>query len=193
MDRVEVINTLIELRGYHRYLEIGCQYDVTLGAVRAAEKVGVDPVSGGTLRMTSDEFFSMATEPFDIVLIDGDHDHDQVFRDLCNSLRLIRSGGAVVMHDCLPPTLEYEGLHLCGTAWRAFAKTRERPDLESFTGDFDFGVGIVRRHRNSAPIRIDRPMSALTYDDLTANREAWMRPLSPDDVSALLRLPSESW
>ena len=193
VDRIEVINFLIDARGYRRYLEIGCQYDVSFHAVRAAEKVGVDPASGGTLRMPSDEFFALAVEPFDVVLIDGDHHHDQVFRDVCHALRLLRPGGVVVMHDCLPPTAGHEALSLCGTAWRAFAKTRERPDIESFTGDFDFGVGIVQKRRNSAPVRIDRPMAALTYADFTANREAWMRPLSPDGVKILALTGPDAW
>ncbi len=193
MDRTAVINTLIEARGYERYLEIGCQADITFSRIEALVKVGVDPATGGTLRMTSDEFFSMAVEPFDVIFIDGNHHHDQVFRDICNSLKLLRPGGVIVMHDCMPPTPEYESVAFCYTAWRAYAKTRERLDLESFVGDFDFGVGILRKATNSAPITIGRSMDALTYADMVANRSAWMRPITPDQVVELANLDWAQW
>ena len=86
MDRIEVIQALIDGRGYRRYLEIGCAGDECFSRVRAAYKVGVDPVVGGTLRMASDEYFAMAVETFDLVFIDGDHRHPQVFRDVCHAL-----------------------------------------------------------------------------------------------------------
>jgi hypothetical protein len=194
VDRVVVLNTLIEARGYRRYLEIGCQADVCFSLVRAPDiKVGVDIASGGTLRMPSDEFFALASEPFDLIFIDGDHRHEQVFRDISNALRLLAPGGAIVMHDCLPPTPEHESPDLCGTAWRAFAKTRERHDLESFTCDFDFGVGVIRRHRNTTMVGIGRSMDQLTYADFVANRESWMRPHGPDAVMALLTMGAENW
>jgi hypothetical protein len=194
MDRMGVINALIQARGYRRYLEIGCQYDISFNAVQAPEKVGVDPVSGGTHRMTSDAFFALRHEPFDVVLIDGDHHHDQVFRDVGNALGLLAPGGAVVMHDCLPTNSRFEELDLCGTVWRAFAMMRERHELEAFTGDFDLGVGIVRKYPNSAPISLGgRSMDALTWSDFVTNRQAWMRPLPEDALLALIALPPESW
>ena len=194
MDRMEVINRLILARNYRRYLEIGCQYDISFNAVEAPEKVGVDPVSGGTHRMTSDAFFATDPKPFDIVLVDGDHHHDQVFRDLTNSLAWLNPGGVVVMHDCLPTDDRFESLELCGTVWRAFAWCRQSPFLEAFTGDFDLGVGIVRGSLNSAPISLGgRSMDELTWTDFVTNRTAWMRPLSEDEILRLISLPPESW
>ena len=52
--RTDVINSLIVGLGYSRYLEIGCQSNVNFDAVGAMRKVGVDPSSGGTVRMSSD-------------------------------------------------------------------------------------------------------------------------------------------
>ena len=37
------------------------------------KKIGVDPVSGGNLRMTSDHFFKENKEKFDLIFIDGLH------------------------------------------------------------------------------------------------------------------------
>lgn len=186
MNRIEVIQKLIAIRGCRRYLEIGCQKDVCFSKIDVPVKVGVDPQSGGTLRMGSDEFFAMAREPFDLIFVDGDHHHDQVFRDVCHALRLLTPAGVLVMHDCLPPDARHEGLDLCGTAWRAFAKIRERLEYEAWTCDFDYGVGVVQCSTNSAPIKVGRPMSALTYADFVANRSAWMRPQSAANVVTLI-------
>lgn len=187
MNRIDLINTFIRERNYTRYLEIGCAGDTSFNGVSCEEKVGVDPARGGTLRMTSDEFFALAWDPFDIILVDGDHAHPQVHRDVVHGLRLLRSGGVLVMHDCLPPTSQHEGPGFCGTAWRAFAKTRELPDIESYCLDLDWGVGIVEKKKNTAVIRIGRRMDDLNYRDLVTNRETWMRPISSDQASALAR------
>ena len=193
MNRMNVINTLLEARGYESYLEIGCQADVAFNAVRAKQKIGIDPVSGGTLRMTSDEFFALNTETFDLIFIDGDHHHDQVFRDISNSLRSLKPRGTIVMHDCFPPDLGHEALYFCGTAWRAFVKTRERPDLESFVCAFDYGVGIVRKLPNSLPVRLDKTMDALTYDEMIEHRARWMRPVTFETFQEIARVDERSW
>ena len=185
MNRIDLINAFIRARNYTRYLEIGCAGDASFNGVSCEQKVGVDPARGGTLRMTSDEFFALASEPFDIILVDGDHSHAQVHRDIMNGLRLLKPGGVLVMHDCLPPTGQHEGSDFCGTSWRAFAKTRELPDLESYCLDLDWGVGIVEKMRNTSPIQIGRRMDALSYNDLLKNRDAWMRPISSDSVARI--------
>ena len=54
------------------YLEIGCADNDLFDAVMAGRKVGVDPLRGGTHRLTSDAFFAgYDGEPFDVVFIDG--------------------------------------------------------------------------------------------------------------------------
>ena len=191
MNRIDAINEFVRARGYTSYLEIGCQADVAFSGVELPEgalKIGVDPVSGGTLRMPSDEFFDMSTLKFDVIFVDGNHHHDQVWRDLCNALHALKEGGVILMHDCLPPDADHESLGLCGTAWRAFAKTRERIELEGYTGDFDYGVGVLWLAKNSSPIRVGRPLGDLTYADFVANREAWMRPLSADQFRRLAKV-----
>lgn len=187
MDRVQTVLGFVEMRGYRRYLEIGCEGNHTFAQVPIA-KIGVDPVSGGTHRMTSDEFFRHHGDEstFDIVFIDGDHHHDQVYRDVQNSLRCLRSGGVIVMHDCLPPDAQHESLGLCGTAWRAFAKLREDPNLECVVGDYDYGVGIVRVATNTAPVKVPA-MSEMTYAQFVQNRATWMRPVGWDVVQQLMK------
>src|ERR1700731_3738491 len=89
----DLILEVIRLRGYQSYLEIGCQADGTFARVDVRRKVGVDPVSGGTVRMTSNEFFaSNREEMFDAIFIDGDHHHDQVLVDAYNALWRLNDG-----------------------------------------------------------------------------------------------------
>lgn len=187
MDRIQLINLFITKRGYKRYLEIGCFEDHCFRQINAEVKVGVDPVSGGTVRATSDEFFKGAIErqeKFDIIFIDGLHHHDQVYRDVENSLACLADGGAILMHDCLPPDRNHETaasgeIQLCGTVWRAFVKFRERPDLDAIVADCDYGVGLIRKVPNPLPLAPTKPMDALTYDDFVAHRAEWMRPVHP--------------
>lgn len=188
--RIDVINALIAARGYKRYLEIGCQNDDSFSRVEAPERVGIDPVSGGTLRMTSDEFFAQNQLRFDIIFIDGDHRHEQSVRDVDNALGALSLGGAIVMHDCLPPEASYERTDRCGTVWRSFAYYRQRRDLDAIVGDFDFGVGIIRRGVNPSPIVLGCSLEQLTFAALRANRDAWMRPRTPAGVRAFI---SSTW
>lgn len=193
MDRIQLINMLIERRGYKRYLEIGCFADTCFAQVRADVKVGVDPASGGTVRKTSDDFFKdlVREEFFDIVFIDGLHHHDQVYRDVENSLAHLSPGGAILLHDCLPPDRYHEtdpatgGIQFCGTVWRAFVQFRKRVDLDAIVGDFDYGVGLIRKVKNPVPLLLNKTMEELCYEDFAANRAAWMRPVGPTVLSDL--------
>lgn len=133
MNRPQLINALIDRYGYRRYLEIGCATDKTFNAVTAEKKVGVDPVCGGTHRMTSDDFFLNQDElyTFDIIFIDGDHCAGQVYRDVNNSLTELAVGGCIVFDDCLPiheihqdePRASQTWM---GGVWKVIAELRSR-------------------------------------------------------------------
>ena len=56
---------------------------------RLKKRVGVDPVEGGTHKMTSDHFFSINKDNFDIIFIDGLHEYSQVMKDIKNSLKFL--------------------------------------------------------------------------------------------------------
>ena len=44
---------------------------INLRNIKISNKVGVDPISGGTLRMTSDNFFKNNETFFDLIFLDG--------------------------------------------------------------------------------------------------------------------------
>jgi methyltransferase family protein len=187
--RMDVIKTFIQARGYTRYLEIGCRADDCFREIEVTVKVGVDPNTGGTVRMTSDEYFQALPQGvlFDAIFIDGDHRHPQVWTDIQNSLAVLQDKGVLFMHDCLPPSAEYESPSMCGTAWRAFAKLRERPDLDAYVANLDYGVGIIQKRPNTPPIGIPGGMDDLTFQHLVDHKATLMRPISPEQVVALAR------
>jgi SAM-dependent methyltransferase len=174
VDRRAVIQALININKYTRYLEIGCDTNHAFDVIMCDVKVGVDPNKGGTHRMTSDEFFAKNVDKFDIVFIDGDHNHGQVYKDLQNALSVIPPNGSIVMHDCNPLNPGNEIPQRCGTAWRAFAVHRMRDDLDMIVCDFDYGVGIVRFGKNKNPIVLTKSMDDMVHADLKQNRLEWL-------------------
>ena len=101
-NRSKVIQNVIDLKGYKSYLEIGCDNDENFKKIRVETKIGVDPVRGGTIRKTSDEFFFENSIFFDCIFIDGLHEYDQVKKDINNSLNYLNNGGVIFVHDCMP-------------------------------------------------------------------------------------------
>ena len=61
-SRIAIVNFLLAhtTKGRGKYLEIGCLSNVIFHSISTPFKIGVDPVSGGTHQMTSDEFFSQS-------------------------------------------------------------------------------------------------------------------------------------
>jgi len=96
MNRQDLFRYLIQRNAYRSYLEIGCETARTFAQVQLRRKVGVDPRHGGTLRMTSDEFFAQNREAFDLVFVDGLHLCEQVLRDVDNAVRCLTPGGCIV-------------------------------------------------------------------------------------------------
>lgn len=196
MDRTwEFFNALIDQHGYSSYLEIGCKGDTTFNQVRAARKVGVDPNSGGTLRMTSDEYFKSHTERFDLVFVDGMHERAQVLRDVENALARLNDGGTIVLHDCDPPSKERQSMPYvaqrghCGDVWKAFVDVRCREGLDAACTTFDMGMGVIRVRANTDRVTTTRPPKELTWEDLEANRDRWLRRMPAADLLLWVRHP----
>ncbi len=192
-NRIILINYLIDRYRFKSYLEIGCEKDLCFNVVRAEHKVGVDPIEGGTHRMTSDEFFSTNTETFDIIFIDGLHWSEQVFRDITNSLKSLNQGGIIVVHDCNPPEEIYnlyprplEQKEWNGDVWKAFISFRQDPDLDMVTGNFDWGCGVIRVLPNTDQLVLEKSPFQLTYDDFERNRKTWLRLLTFDQLVSWL-------
>ena len=66
--RYEILQEIINLKNYKSYLEIGCDKNENFSNIKIETSIGIDPVEGGTHKMTSDEFFIDNKKNFDIVL-----------------------------------------------------------------------------------------------------------------------------
>lgn len=150
-NRISVVNLLMAERPGGRYLEIGCADNVLFDAVLAADKTGVDPVRGGTHRMTSDAFFAAYEgPPFDVIFIDGLHLYPQVHRDLDNALRHLAPGGWIGMHDMLPrdwleehvPQIRTSGW--TGDGWKTAFELAAAKDMDFRLITIDYGVLVAR-------------------------------------------------
>lgn len=150
-NRIAIVNLLLSADPGAAYLEIGCASNQLFDAVMAKDKIGVDPVSGGTHRQTSDEFFAGNGERrFDVVFIDGLHVYGQVRRDLVNALAAVRSGGWVALHDMLPRDWVEEHVpqistsRWTGDGWKVAFELLQGRDLDFRIIAADHGVGVVK-------------------------------------------------
>tara|TARA_B110000037_G_scaffold119870_1_gene137016 strand:- start:1 stop:681 length:681 start_codon:yes stop_codon:yes gene_type:complete len=152
--RWDLIQFLINKYEYSTYLEIGCDKDQSFSKIEISNKVGVDPISGGTIRKTSDDFFKNNKEKFDIIFIDGLHHYEQVIKDINNAINILNDNGHILVHDCLPRTIAHQAIPRYrgswnGDVWKAIVELRTKKNLEVFTCEIDFGVGIIQKKNNS--------------------------------------------
>ena len=66
-------------------------------------KIGIDPVRGGNLKLSSKEFFeNYNKEFFDVVFIDGSHLIEDVYYDTVQAIKNLNLGGYILLDDVLP-------------------------------------------------------------------------------------------
>lgn len=160
LSRVDVINRIITSIGAKRYLEIGVNTTAQPGysrdKVQVDVKHGVDPnpLTDADYIMTSDEFFAMNTESYDVVFVDGLHLFEQALRDCLNALDVLNPGGVVILHDTRPSNRlsssrrPGQDAKWHGDVWRAVVILRLlKPSLSVLTLDSDEGLTIVREPR----------------------------------------------
>jgi len=157
MTRTEVINAHIKHNKYVSYLEIGVQEGDNYKAVECYNKTGVDPnpiyKDSTIIKKTSDEFFESHDKLsyYDIIFIDGLHEAKQVKKDIENALKVLSRDGVIICHDMLPLTKAHQEVPRIqkqwnGDCWKAFVRLRaERSDIEMYTIDTDWGLGIIRQ------------------------------------------------
>lgn len=105
MNHIQILNILADTYSLHTYLEVGVQEPRNcLLKVNCRTKVGVDPAVTHPLvyRKTSDEFFKINQQRFDLIFIDGYHEYEQVKRDFLNSMAVLNDNGFIVIHDTMP-------------------------------------------------------------------------------------------
>ena len=148
--RWDLIDYLINKYKYSDYLEIGCDQDQLFSKVRIKNKTGVDPINGGNIRKTSDEFFRENKKKFDIIFIDGLHIYNQVKKDILNSISCLKEEGIVLVHDCMPDSLSKQAvpryrMSWNGDVWKAIVDLRQNEYLEIYTCKIDQGIGVIKK------------------------------------------------
>lgn len=161
-NRLELIQLAIKKTNATDYLEIGCDKDQIFSNINVKNKIGVDPARGGTLRMTSDEFFKTNTKKFDVIFVDGLHYYDQVKRDVENSLSVLKDNGIIIIHDMLPKNKSHAEVPIptpfrkpwLGDVWRLGFDLMSREDIVFYIVKIDSGCGILWKG-SQTPIKIN--------------------------------------
>ena len=131
------------------YLEIGCAGDKLFQSVNVKKKTGVDPFSGGTHRMTSDDYFAESNDIVNLVFVDGLHEYQQVWRDVQNALSRLEVGGYIALHDMLPRNWVEANVPCIkqgpwtGDVWKIAFDLMATDGINFNILNIDFGVGVV--------------------------------------------------
>lgn len=157
-NRIALINLLCNTKIDGSYLEIGCQGNICFDAIPMMDKIGVDPESGGTHKMYSDDFFKNNQKKFDVIFIDGLHVYDQVHRDVVNSISALKPGGWIALHDMLPhdavsehvPNISKGAWY--GDVWKVAFELVESTGIEFKVIKIDAGIGLLRLTSPTAQI-----------------------------------------
>lgn len=181
--RWDLIEYLIKKNNYTNYLEIGCDQNQLFSKVVVKNKIGVDPVSGGNIRKTSDVFFKSNKDKFDIVFIDGLHTYDQVKKDILNSVNCLNENGIILVHDCMPDSLGKQAvprykMQWNGDVWKAIVDLRQKEDLDIYTCEMDQGIGIITKKKNSSLLSLNKPIHKIKFRDYFDNYKEYMRVIS---------------
>ncbi len=190
--RLQIVQEIIKKKDYKKYLEIGCFDDELFNHINCLEKVGVDPVSGGTLRQTSDQFFFKNSQYFDCIFIDGLHEYNQVKRDISNSLNFLNEDGIILLHDCLPNNYYEQAIPRCqwtwnGDVWKAIVECRTFKNIDVYTCNADFGIGVILKRPNRN--LLDYPKkdySKLQFKEYFNNYKKLMNIIEFDDLIKII-------
>jgi hypothetical protein len=227
--RMELLQYAIDRLGARTYLEIGVDEGQSFCAIKAPVKLGVDPVAprpavalemtkrGVTyFQQTSDVFFAESApmalpSGVDVAFIDGLHTYGQTFRDIKNVLQHLNPGGVILVHDCLPASVEearvaesydeawrlngggWSGLWT-GDGWKAIVAVRAgHAPGHGFVMRCDHGVGVVYKSVEPALLMLSASeIDRLEYGALAADPERLLGLSRPNRLrSVISRLRSE--
>ena len=189
--RYEIIQKLIDKKKYLNYLEIGCFKNDNFDKIKAKKKVGVDPISGGNVRLTSDDFFKINKDFFDIIFIDGLHIFEQVRKDILNSLNLLNPNGMILLHDCLPSKNRDQMVprsheNWNGDVWKAIVECRTLKNIDTYTCLADQGLGIIFKRPNQNSLDLDvSNFKEMKFKDYYINYKSYMNIIEVDKLLSM--------
>jgi len=184
MNRTKVINKLIADNGYESYLEIGVYDGKNFENVICTAKVGVDPnlppsLQGKSIfnKASSDDFFHNNVDKFDLIFIDGDHESEQVEKDIVNAYKSLNKDGMILLHDCNPPTYESQVVpriqgEYCGTVWRSVVGFIDEYSDKIKTGYFDDPHGLFAIYKTGRyAVKEGFSDMDMTYEEFSSRRK----------------------
>ena len=190
--RQEIVQELIDIKKFKDYLEIGTFKDDLFSHIICDKKIGVDPISGGNIRKTSDEFFSQNKDTFDLIFIDGLHTYRQVKKDIDNSLKIIKDHGIVLLHDCFPRNYYYQAVPRCqinwnGDTWKALVEKRTDSNLDVYCLNADEGIGVIFKRKNKNLLNLDiKNFAKLKYSDYSKNYKEYLNLIEYNDFLKII-------
>ena len=192
-SRTSIIQKIINQKEYKNYLEIGCDNDENFSKIQIENKIGVDPLKGGTLRMTSDEFFKKNRQNFDIIFLDGLHTYEQTIKDIDNGLRFLNTNGVILVHDCLPKKIWNQIVprlygHWNGDVWKAIVHSRTYSNADTYTCVADHGIGVIFNRKNKNRLIIDKTnFKNLKFADYYNNHNQYMNIIRYEELEKVLK------
>ena len=192
-SRIDIVQMIINSKNYKKYLEIGCFKNELFDNIVCNFKVGVDPVSGGTIRDTSDNYFELNKDvKFDCIFIDGLHKYDQVKRDILNSLDHLNQDGIIMLHDCLPNNVYDQAIPRCqykwnGDVWKALVEMRTKPNLDVYTCYADQGIGVIFKRPNRNLLNYPKKdYSKLKFSEYFYNHKKLMNIIEYEELMKII-------
>ena len=189
--RYDIIKKIIEKKKYSSYLEIGCFEDETFNKINIDKKIGVDSNSGGNVRLTSDNFFKINKDTFDIIFIDGLHTFEQVKKDITNSLNILNKNGVLLLHDCLPQKVRDQASpraheHWNGDVWKAIVECRTQKDIDTYTCFADQGIGVIFKRPNHNILNLNyKNFKKIKFQDYYYNYKEYMNLIDVKDLLSM--------
>lgn len=151
-DHSGIIYNIAMTTGCTSYLELGLYEGNTINRVSTVVShcVGVDivpvDIAGKFFLGTTDDFFKLNTDTFDIIFIDADHSFESVKKDFNNSLNILNKYGLIFIHDTDPISVEYTNSGYCGDSFKILQIVNDNGDLNSITLPvLEAGLTIVNR------------------------------------------------
>ncbi len=161
-----------------KYLEIGTLKNDLFNSIPLPmhSKFGVDPVSGGNYRMTSDLFFEKYKNlKFDVIFIDGLHEYKACQNDILNSIKVITENGIIFIDDVLPKNeLEQKvpraQSYWLGDVWKVAVELNNSINIDFKIIDVDSGIGVIKLKKNFVYNKMP-DLTYATYDNFLLHYE----------------------
>lgn len=138
-----IINNIAGIEEYS-YLELGIFNNVNFNSINCKNKFSVDMNGNAMFTGTTDEYFDQlsASERFDIIFIDANHDYEYVIRDFNNAIK--HANKWVLIHDMIPKSAKFTQSKFCSDSFRVLQYLIKETDFEIYTMNNNFGLTFVR-------------------------------------------------